>query len=91
MLASFSLIATLVLGLLHGQPEAGAPPGQRSGDPVDPMLVIVDRSGAWPGVGQAAVRRPGGAVVWTLPSGRVRVSSRLGPSSMCQPLLWILA
>jgi len=41
---SFSLVATLVLGLLHGRPEAGAPLGQRSGDPVDPMLVIVDRS-----------------------------------------------
>ena len=43
------------------------------------------------GAGQAAVRRPGGAVVWMVPSGSVRVSSRLGPSSMIQPSWWILA
>ena len=41
---SASLVATLVLALLDGRPEAGAPLGQRSGVPVDPMLVIVDRS-----------------------------------------------
>jgi hypothetical protein len=40
------LVATLVLALLDGRFEAGVPPGQRSGDPVDPMLVIVDRSEA---------------------------------------------
>jgi hypothetical protein len=41
---SASLVATLVLSLLDGRPEAGTPLRQRSGDPVDPMLVIVDRS-----------------------------------------------
>jgi hypothetical protein len=40
------LVATLVLALLDGRFEAGVPPGQESGDPVDPMLVLVDRSEA---------------------------------------------
>ena len=40
--------------------------------------------------GEAAVLRVGGAVVWMVPSGRRRVSSRWGQSSMIQPSLWIL-
>jgi hypothetical protein len=43
---SAPLVATLALALLDGRFEAGAPPGQGSGDPVDPMLVLVDRSEA---------------------------------------------
>ena len=41
---SASLVATLVVAFLDGRPAPGAPLGQRSGHPVDPMLVIVDRS-----------------------------------------------
>jgi hypothetical protein len=64
-----------------GSPHASSP------EPVESLLL----SWARPFAGQAAVRRWGGAVVWTLPSGRVRVSWRLGPSSMVQPSLWMLA
>ncbi len=52
--------------------------------------LFVARPGARRHPGQAA-RMVGGPVAITVPSGRVRVSSRAGPSAMVQPSWWIFA